>query len=78
MNVRRLVKMANEIGEFFGQMPDREEAVTAITAHLRNFWEPRMRREIVEYARCDGGGLKEIVRAAVLKLEGAQKPAGPR
>ena len=74
MDVYRLVKMANEIGEFFAQTPDREEAATAITAHLRNFWEPRMRREIIEYARRDGGELKEIVRAAVLRLEGSRKP----
>ena len=78
MDVHRLVKMANEIGEFFGQTPDREEAIAAITAHLRNFWEPRMRREIIEYARRGGGDLKEIVRAAVLRLEGSQTPAEPR
>lgn len=78
MNLHHLVKMANEIGEFFGQMPDREETVAAITAHLRNFWEPRMRREIIEYARSDGGELKEIVRAAVLRLEGSQTRAEPR
>lgn len=78
MDVHRLVKMANQIGEFFGQMPDREEAVTAITAHLQNFWEPRMRREIIEHARRDGGELKEIVRAAVLRLEGSQTRTEPR
>ncbi len=78
MDENRLVKMANEIGEFFAQMPDREEAVAAITAHLRNFWEPRMRREIIECARRGGGDLKEIVRAAVMRLEGSQTPAESR
>jgi len=69
MDIHRLAKMANEIGEFFGQVPDREEAITSIAAHLRNFWEPRMRRQIIEYARGDGADLKEIVRAAILRLE---------
>ena len=69
MDVHHLVKMANEIGEFFAQSPDRDEAITSIATHLRNFWEPRMRREIIAYARADGGDLKEIVRAAVLCLE---------
>ncbi len=69
MEIHRLAKMANEIGEFFAQSPDREEAITAIAAHLRNFWEPRMRREIIEYARGGGAELKEVVRAAVLRLE---------
>jgi formate dehydrogenase subunit delta len=74
MEIHRLVKMANEIGEFFAQAPDREEAVAAIATHLRNFWEPRMRREIIEYARRDGGELKEIVRIAVLRLEPPSAP----
>ena len=69
MEIHRLAKMANEIGGFFAQSPDREEAITAITAHLRNFWEPRMRRAIIEYARGGGAELQEIVRAAVLRLE---------
>ncbi len=69
MEIHRLVRMANDIGEFFAQTPDREEAITSIAAHLRNFWEPRMRRQIIEYARGDGADLKELVRAAVLRLE---------
>jgi formate dehydrogenase subunit delta len=74
MEIHHLVKMANEIGVFFEQTPDRKEAVNSIAAHLRNFWEPRMRREIIAYARKDGGELKEIVREAVLSLEPAEKP----
>ncbi|MGH7842048.1 MAG: formate dehydrogenase subunit delta [Candidatus Binataceae bacterium] len=74
MELHRLVKMANEIGGFFAQMPDRDEAVGAIATHLRNFWEPRMRRELIDYARRDGAELRELVRAAVLSLEAA-KPA---
>ncbi|HTY53997.1 MAG TPA: formate dehydrogenase subunit delta [Candidatus Binataceae bacterium] len=75
MDLHHLVKMANDIGEYFGQMPDREEAVAAIAAHLRNFWEPRMRRQIIEHARLGGGDLKEVVRAAVLQLEPPPKSA---
>ena len=69
MDVHHLVKMANEIGEFFAQSPDREEAIVSIAAHLRNFWEPRMRRELIAYAQASGSDLKELVRAAVLRLE---------
>jgi formate dehydrogenase subunit delta len=67
MELHRLIKMANEIGGFFGQLP-RAEAISSTAAHLRNFWEPRMRREIIEYARSDGHELQELVRAAVLTL----------
>lgn len=72
MDQHHLVKMANDIGAYFGQMPDREEAIAAIAAHLRNFWEPRMRRQIIEHARNDGDDLKDIVRAAVLRLGSSQ------
>jgi formate dehydrogenase subunit delta len=74
MEIHHLVKMANEIGGFFEQIPDRNEAVTSIAAHLKNFWEPRMRREIIAYARLGEGELKPIVREAILTLEANGKP----
>jgi formate dehydrogenase subunit delta len=67
VELHHLIKMANEIGGFFSQMP-REEAISSIATHLKNFWEPRMRREIIDYARRDGADLHELVRAAVLSL----------
>jgi formate dehydrogenase subunit delta len=73
MELHHLIKMANEIGGFFGQMP-RETAIGSTAAHLKNFWEPRMRREIIEYAQHGGDELHEIVRAAVLSLEPATSP----
>lgn len=69
METHHLVKMANQIGGFFAQMPDRQEAIAAIAGHLRSFWEPRMRREIINYAHRDGGDLTDLVRAAVLSLD---------
>ena len=73
MELHHLIKMANEIGGFFGQLP-REDAISSTAAHLKNFWEPRMRREIIEYAQRDGSELHELVRAAVLSLA----PSPPR
>ena len=49
-----LVRMANQIGAFFEAMPDRAEALEGIALHIKRFWEPRMRRELV--ARVEGGG----------------------
>jgi formate dehydrogenase subunit delta len=70
MDIYRLVKMANEIGAFFEGAEDRKEAVASIAAHLRNFWEPRMRSQLIEYARHGDGELKDIVKEAVLTLDG--------
>jgi formate dehydrogenase subunit delta len=69
MDIHHLIKMANEIGAFFEGATDRNEAVTSIAAHLRNFWEPRMRAQIIEYARGADGELKDIVKDAVLSLD---------
>jgi len=69
MDIHHLAKMANQIAEFFAAGSEREAAVAATATHLRNFWEPRMRREIIEYARGGGAELSEVARAAVLSLE---------
>jgi NADH-dependant formate dehydrogenase delta subunit FdsD len=47
--------------------------------HLKNFWDPRMRRQIIEHVRQNGGAdLKEMVREAILTLEppAPARPAG--
>jgi formate dehydrogenase subunit delta len=69
MDIHHLVKMANEIGGFFASTADHEEGVKSIMQHLRNFWDPRMRRQLIEYAHRDDCTLKPIVREAVLRLD---------
>ncbi len=48
---KQLVKMANDIGNFFRSEPDREEAIAGIAKHISSFWTgacaarlPRMAR----------------------------------
>ncbi len=69
MNIEYLVKMANEIAAFFAAEPDGEQAARDMASHLKRFWEPRMRREIVEYYRRGGEGLGELARRGVALLE---------
>ncbi len=75
MDSHHLVTMANQIADFFKTSnPDRNEAVAATTQHLRNFWEPRMRREIIAHLGQNGGkGLNDVARDAVLMLESATR-----
>ena len=68
MNIEHLVRMANDIGNFFKSEPDYITAVDGVAQHLKRFWDPRMRKEIVAYVDNGGAGLKELVREAVLKL----------
>ncbi|HZY58915.1 MAG TPA: formate dehydrogenase subunit delta [Candidatus Binataceae bacterium] len=69
MNIHHLVKMANQIGDFFAAYPDRDHVIGSIAQHLKNSWDPRMRRQIIEYVNQSGGvDLKALVREAVLDL----------
>ena len=75
MDIHHLVKMANQIGDFFAAYPDRDEATRSIAVHLKNSWDPRMRRQIFQHVEQTGGAdLKEQVRAAVLSLEMSPAP----
>ncbi len=68
MHIERLVKMANDIGAFFQAEPDRAIAVHGVVDHLRKFWDPRMRKQIIEYYREGGAGLSDIAGKAVKQL----------
>jgi formate dehydrogenase subunit delta len=49
MQIDSLIKMANQIGAFFNSYTDRELACREVASHLNKFWEPRMRRMILDY-----------------------------
>jgi len=49
MNNGQLIDMANQIGQFFETFPDQEEALDGIGDHIRKFWAPPMRRQLVAY-----------------------------
>ena len=68
MRVQRLVSMANDIGAFWTGEPDRKEAAKNVASHLKRFWDPRMRREIVAHYREGGAGLDDLARSAVALL----------
>ncbi len=66
MKIEKLVMMANAIAAFFEAEPDREIAIDGVSSHLRRFWDPRMRRQLVESVdagQCEG--LNALVRAAL-------------
>lgn len=69
MKPERLAEMANDIANFFAADPDREEAIAGMSDHLKKFWEPRMRRQIIAHLRDHGGeGMSELAREAVGRL----------
>jgi formate dehydrogenase subunit delta len=68
VNVERLVAMANDIGDFFKGESVREDAIAGIAGHLKRFWDPRMRKQIVAHAQAGGVGLNDLVKDAVARL----------
>ena len=71
MKIERLIKMANDIGDFFNAESNKEIAAEGVKKHILRSWDPRMRREIIAYCQQDGAALNDLVRAAVSRLKRA-------
>lgn len=69
MKIERLIKMANDIGDFFNAESNKEIAAQGITKHILRSWDPRMRRAIIAYNKQDGSALNDLVRKAISRLE---------
>ena len=76
MDAKKLVKMANEIGAFFQAEPDRQSALDGVAGHLKRFWDPRMRRELLRWVdEQAGAGLSPIVLDAIRANREKLQPA---
>ncbi len=62
-----LVRMANQIADFFKIQPG-EDAIAGAASHIRLFWDPRMRKKMTEHLAAGGEGLSPLARAAVEKV----------
>jgi formate dehydrogenase subunit delta len=80
MNIDLLIKMANQITDFWESEAGHDVAVKEVATHLRRYWEPRMRAQMITYYHeRQGSGLNDIAKAAVgvLAEQAAQpKPTG--
>jgi formylmethanofuran dehydrogenase subunit D len=72
---------ASRPADLHGQ-PDRavlhaqKEGADGAAAHLRSFWDPQMRAELIAWRRAGGEGLEPLAAEAVDRL-GSVKPSGP-
>lgn len=69
METEYLVKMANDIGNFFSSEPDSKVAAEGIANHIRSFWDPRMRKAIMSHFNAGGTGLADNVKSALSLLQ---------
>ena len=75
MNIDLLIKMANEIGEFFAGATG-EQAARDVANHLKRYWDPRMRAQMIGYyEQRQGAGLSVLARSAVALLAADAKVA---
>jgi formate dehydrogenase subunit delta len=69
MNIDLLIKMANQITDFWEGEAGHDVAVKEVATHLRRYWEPRMRKQMITYLEDrQGSGLNEVAKAAVTLL----------
>ena len=61
----RLIYMANQIAKFFAAQP---EGAAGATGHLKSFWDPQMRAELIAWRRSGGDGLDPLAAEAVDRL----------
>jgi formate dehydrogenase subunit delta len=66
--IDKLVRMANQIGDFFGPMGE-EAATRGVATHLKRFWTPKMIGEIISYLDSGQAGLNLAVARAVVALK---------
>ncbi|WP_262964968.1 formate dehydrogenase subunit delta [Methylobacter psychrophilus] len=71
MKIETLVKMANDIGNFFNAESNKDIAAEGVSKHILRSWHPKMRREIIAYCKEDGSALSELARTAINKLDQA-------
>ena len=80
MQAEILVRMINQIAQFYGSGADAETASKETLSHVQRMWAHQMRRQMVEIGAADSG-LSPIARRAVELLtaaEAAKRAAGYR
>lgn len=68
MEVPPYLRLANDIAVQFTHRPF-EEAAESVAAHIRRFWDPRMRGQLMAHRVAGGEGLQPIAARAAEILQ---------
>lgn len=68
MSTATQVRLATDVAAQFRHLPA-EDAVAAVEAHLRTFWAPGMRAQLVDAVRTRPDGIDPIVVSVARHLE---------
>lgn len=55
-----MIMMANQIATFFKTQPG-DDQVSRCADHINDFWEPRMRAQLLAHLEAGGEGLEPLV-----------------
>lgn len=72
-NTATLVRMANQIADFFIPYPE-AQAVSGVREHIKSFWTPQMRKDLAAHVAAGGEGLRPAVVAAFVEPSPAKSP----
>ncbi|ANI58552.1 formate dehydrogenase subunit delta [Pseudomonas frederiksbergensis] len=66
MSTENLIKMVNQIAQYFASEPDQQQAVLGVRNHLQMYWTPGMRKELLAWQTThQGADLHPLAQAAV-------------
>ena len=72
MDIKKLIYMTNQISNYFQAYPENKAVVSTIN-HINQFWDKRMKKEIIIHVNNDGDGLNEIALKAIQSISESNK-----
>ena len=66
MSTENLLQMANQIAQYYASEPDEQTAVLGVRNHLKMYWTPGMRKELLAWqTEHHGADMHPLAQAAV-------------
>jgi formate dehydrogenase subunit delta len=66
--IDKLVRMANQIGQFYSTMPE-PDGIKGAASHLKLYWTPKMLGELAAWAEAGHAGLNPTAARAIQSLK---------
>ena len=64
----KLVRMAQQIADNNNITPDVEVVAAKVAEHIQKYWDPRMKQQIIDYAKSDEAQVTQVVARAISQI----------
>jgi formate dehydrogenase subunit delta len=68
MSTSDVARLAADIAAQFAHQPD-EQAASSVATHIRTFWDPRMRSQLMDLVAAGDSDLDPVLVAAAARLQ---------